>query len=179
MHTVLFDTGPDSRTIIRNIESMKVPVLTVERIILSHWHADHSGGMLAFLKYRREAMARAPEDKQIPECVVDVHPDRPIARGFAPPPKEKPVCRLPEDPSFDALKGPGAKVETHAEPHVVADGTIYVSGEIPRVTTFERGLIGNMRWVPDSENKGHWVEDNVCAKAVTSDMNARTKNSPM
>lgn len=33
----LFDTGPDSRSIVRNIEALKVQVGDIERVILSHW----------------------------------------------------------------------------------------------------------------------------------------------
>lgn len=160
-HTILFDTGPDSKSIIRNIISMKVPVLSIERVILSHWHADHSGGMLSFLKFRRETQKNAPEGQKVTTCVADLHPDRPVARGFAPPPKVKPICRLPEDPSFKAIEESGAKVEHHAEPHTVSDGAVYVSGKIPRVTHFERGLIGNMRWVEGNDGEGNWVADNV------------------
>lgn len=141
---------------------MKVPALSVERIILSHWHADHSGGILAFLKLRRDSGEDVSEGQKAPTtCVADLHPNRPIARGFAPPPKVKPICRLPEDPSFDAIERSGAKVECHAEPHTVSDGAVYVSGEIPRVTHFERGLIGNMRWIEGNDGEGNWVADNV------------------
>ena len=49
----------------------------------------------------------------------------------------------------------GARVEKFREPHVVAGGAVYVSGEIPRVTQFEEGLFGGRRWVEDlDESEG-------------------------
>ncbi|EEB90854.1 hypothetical protein MPER_10887, partial [Moniliophthora perniciosa FA553] len=95
----LLDTGPDSTF--------------SYRAIISHWHSDHTGGLLSVLNLRnqnRDANSRST-------CVVDVHPDRPVARGIAPGPK------------YDKV------------------GSVWVSGEIPRVTEFEsQGLLGAMRW---------------------------------
>ncbi|KAI0360827.1 hypothetical protein OH77DRAFT_1418843 [Trametes cingulata] len=147
----LFDTGPDSRSIIRNIEALKLPVARVSRVVLSHWHCDHSGGMLAFLRYRRE---HAPD---APPCVVDLHPDRPVARGVAPS-GGRVVGRLLDVPRFEEIEEAGARVEKWAEGHAIAEGTVWVSGEIPRVTHFEGGLPSGVRWV-EKEGKGEWVKE--------------------
>ncbi|OSC99332.1 hypothetical protein PYCCODRAFT_1446804 [Trametes coccinea BRFM310] len=148
----LFDTGPDSRSIIRNIEALKLPVERIERIILSHWHSDHSGGMLSFLRHRR-----AHASPSAPPCVADLHPDRPIARGIAPQ-GGKVIGRLLDDPTFAEIEALGGVVETHAEGHVVAGGAVWVSGEIPRVTHFEGGLPSGVRWV-EREGGGEWVKE--------------------
>lgn len=86
---------------------------------------------------------------------MDLHPDRPIARGIAPPPGDEVIARLAEDPRFEEMQALGAEVELHAEPHVVAGGAVYVSGEIPRLTSFEQGLVGGMRW---TKEKGWYAE---------------------
>ncbi|KAI8994090.1 beta-lactamase-like protein [Trametes punicea] len=148
----LFDTGPDSRSIIRNIEALKIPVERIERVVLSHWHSDHSGGLLSFLRYRKE---HAPSDT--PACVADLHPDRPIARGIAPS-GGKVVGRLPDDPTFEQVEELGGVVEKNADGHAVAGGTVWVSGEIPRVTHFEGGLPSGVRWV-EKEGQGEWVKE--------------------
>ncbi|KIJ07141.1 hypothetical protein PAXINDRAFT_140191 [Paxillus involutus ATCC 200175] len=146
-HLTLFDTGPDSKSIVRNATAMQVPVNEVETVILSHWHSDHSGGMLSFLRMRG-ADAR--------ECVVDLHPDRPEARGIAVPPTyETIIGRLPDDPTFHQIKEAGGTVRTSTKGHTIAGGTVYVSGEIPRVTEYERGLLGGMRFV-EEDDKGQW-----------------------
>ena len=54
--------------------------------------------------------------------------------------------RLMEDvPSIEALSAQGARVINTTEPQILLDGMAYVSGEIPRVTPFERGLKGQHR----------------------------------
>lgn len=145
----------------------------IERVILSHWHSDHSGGLLAFLRYRNSIICSSNEDAvrsiRVSEqdyslsIVVDLHPDRPIARGIAPPPThDKVIGRLPSDPSFEEIEREGAKVETHAQGHTACNNTIFVSGEIPRKTAFEQGLPGGMRWI-EHEGKGNarWTPEPV------------------
>ncbi|TDL26305.1 hypothetical protein BD410DRAFT_577471 [Rickenella mellea] len=158
-HTILFDTGPDSRSLIRNIQAMQTPINPIERVVISHWHSDHSGGLLSFLDYR----ASESSPQRLFPVIVDVHPDRPIARGIAPPPTYRNVIgRIPEDPSFDSIHRAGGVVETHNEGHVVAGGTVYVSGEIPRITDFEGGLLGGVRWYENGSAGGEWVnEENI------------------
>lgn len=130
---------------------MKIPVEKVERIITSHWHRDHTGGLLSFLELRKSAST---------PCVVDVHPDRPNARGIAPGPKyDKVIAALPPDPTFELIEKGGGVLEKHRERHYVAGGTVWVSGEIPRVTEFEDGILGGMRWVED--DGGKWIRDQV------------------
>lgn len=153
-HLTLFDTGPDSRAMLRNATAMRVPVDEVETVVLSHWHRDHSGGMLSFLHMR---------SREAPRCVVDLHPDRPIARGIAiPPTYETVIGRLPEDPTFELIEAAGGFVEKHAEGHAIADGTVYVSGVIPRVTPFEEGLPGGVRFVEEDGKCGRWTSEPVC-----------------
>ena len=93
---------------------------------------------------------------------VDVHPNRPTARGIAPPPSGKVICQLPRDPTFDEIDAHGGTVEMHREGHVVAGGTVWVSGEIPRVTPFETGLIGGVRFTPNEDaTTGSWSKELV------------------
>ncbi|RPD78528.1 hypothetical protein L226DRAFT_481337 [Lentinus tigrinus ALCF2SS1-7] len=154
-HLTLFDTGPDSRSIIRNVEALKIPIERIERIILSHWHSDHSGGMLSFLKHRK---VNSPPGNA---CVVDLHPNRPIARGIAPVSAGgRVVGRLPEDPKFEQIEALGGVVEKHAEGHAVSGDTVWVSGEIPRVTHFEGGLPSGVRWIEqEGGDSGEWVKE--------------------
>ncbi|EGO25584.1 hypothetical protein SERLADRAFT_348468 [Serpula lacrymans var. lacrymans S7.9] len=149
-HLTLFDTGPDSSSLVRNIDSMRVPVNEIDRVVLSHWHSDHTGGLLSFLRLRGQEPS---------PCIVDAHPSRPIARGIAPPPAyESIIGRLPNDPTFALIEEAGGKIEYHTDGHAVADDTIWVSGEIPRLTPFEDGLPGGMRWV-EEQGEGRWVQE--------------------
>ncbi|KAJ7188140.1 beta-lactamase-like protein [Mycena filopes] len=151
-YLTLFDTGPDSLSLVRNVKAMQVPVDRVTRIITSHWHADHTGGLLSFLKLRT---------RNAPECVVDCHPDRPISRGMARgSERDKIFGCLPDDPTFVEIEAAGGVVGKHAEAHTVAGDGVWVSGEIPRVTSFEAGIPGAKRWVEEGDG-GKWIDDEL------------------
>jgi 7,8-dihydropterin-6-yl-methyl-4-(beta-D-ribofuranosyl)aminobenzene 5'-phosphate synthase len=96
---------------------------------------------------------------------VDVHPDRPISRGIAPGPSfDKVLCAIPPDPTLTQIEEAGGILDKHAEGHAVAGGTVWVSGEIPRLTAFETGMLSAVRWVqggPSGDAKGKWVPEHV------------------
>lgn len=143
---------------------MEIPIQRIERVITSHWHSDHTGGLLSFLRMRHK-LEKSLGSEAVTTCVADVHPDRPIARGVAPGPNyDKVICSIPPDPTFEAIELAGAVIEKHSEGHTVADGTVWVSGEIPRVTEYETGILGGQRWVEtqmNGEQSGKWVTENV------------------
>lgn len=85
---------------------------------------------------------------------VDLHPDRPEARGIWPPNLPSPIARLPDDPTFEEIEQAGGIVDRHAEAHTIANGTALVSGAIDRQTPFEFGLIGGCQWVDGSWQSG-------------------------
>ncbi|KAG9011070.1 hypothetical protein FRB90_007504 [Tulasnella sp. 427] len=165
-HTTLFDTGPESKSIARNIASLKVDTTPIEAVILSHWHADHSGGILELLRIRQSQTQNAEQTAKIS---VDLHPSRPEARGIAIPPNyDKIICRLPPDPTFDEIKALGGDVDLHNEPHTVAGGQVFVSGEIPRVIKWEEGLFGAVRWVDKSDEREESAQGTL-GKPATGD----------
>jgi 7,8-dihydropterin-6-yl-methyl-4-(beta-D-ribofuranosyl)aminobenzene 5'-phosphate synthase len=79
------------------------------------------------------------------------------------------IARLPSDPTLELIEKAGARVETSREGHAVADGTVWVSGEIPRITDFEAGLLGGVRWFEsENDNKGGWVKEEVLSTLFPS-----------
>ncbi len=60
-----------------------------------------------------------------------------------------------ELPSVAALREAGATVVCAPEARTMLDGTVFLSGEIPRVTPYERGLPGHARRTAD----GAWEPD--------------------
>lgn len=48
--TVLFDTGGDGSILLKNMESLGFNPLQIDAIVLSHIHADHTGGLTALLE---------------------------------------------------------------------------------------------------------------------------------
>ena len=170
----MFDTGPDSQSLVRNIKGLKIPFDDIERVVTSHWHSDHTGGLLSFLDLFHDAEAEVDLDlilsvpghshkRHSTPVVVDVHPDRPLARGIAPGPSyDKVVCALQRDPAFEEItQREGVVLEKHGEPHLVSDGTVYISGEIPRVTEYEQGLHGGARWRIGENGIGKWESEQV------------------
>lgn len=102
----------------------------------------------------------------LPPLPVDLHPDRPIRRGLAPPPKFIPMTNWGPDPTFDEITAAGGKVVLQTEGHEVttergATG-VFVSGEIPRVHPYERGLRGAVTWM-EEDGVGEWITDEKIA----------------
>ncbi|KAK5171496.1 uncharacterized protein LTR77_004641 [Saxophila tyrrhenica] len=151
-HTVLFDTGPEDSAFERNALRLKPDLGAVETIQLSHWHRDHSGGMLQAI-----SMIQSSKPPGADPVRVDLHPSRPTYRGLQPP--GLPVVSLEPDPTFEAIEQAGGVVEKHDVAHTVAGGAFMVSGEIPRVTPYERGLRFGVRYVEG----GGWVGDEEMA----------------
>ncbi len=146
-HTLLFDAGPEGATFMRNADILGVDFSAVEAVVLSHGHWDHAGGLVAAI----EAISKARNSDRL-DCFV--HPGMFAERALQRPNGELLVFEPVPDP--DALRKAGANVINTREPQVVARGTFYVSGEVPRVTEYETGFPGHVRrhahgrsWEPD------------------------------
>ncbi len=164
-HTVLFDSGPEEYAFERNTTRLGVDLGRIEGIVLSHGHWDHAGAMkLALLAIRGRNGGRP-----VP---FHVHPGMFRQRGMKLPDGD---VRLMDDvPSVAELTGLGAEIVSTAEPQRLLDGMFHVSGEIPRVTSFERGLPGQVRrtedgagWEPDELLMDErWLAVNVKGKGL-------------
>ena len=145
-HTVLFDTGPEGYAIERNGSRLGAGFEAVESVVLSHGHWDHCGGALTALELiRKQGRTDTP---------VYAHPGMFRTRGRQMP--DGGVLPMRPIPSVEEMSGRGASVVATTEPQVLHEGCFYVSGEIPRVTAYERGLANHVRrreggkgWEPD------------------------------
>ncbi|KAL1887899.1 hypothetical protein Sste5346_009903 [Sporothrix stenoceras] len=156
-HTLLFDAGPEGAVWERNVGRLQADVSGVEVIHLSHWHRDHSGGLeaaISKISAARAASQRREDKSETQNVVVDLHPDRPDFRGVQFP--GRPPISLEADPTFAQLEAAGAVVEKHAEAHIVGGGFFWVSGEIPRLTEYEGGIRGAVRYTTAT---GQWTPD--------------------
>jgi len=149
-HTVLFDTGPEADTFERNTYRLGLDLRSVESVILSHGHWDHAGGML-----RAIDMIRA--DRNNRDLPFYAHPDMFRSRGRQLPDGE--IMPMEEVPSIKELTAHGARVVSTREPQVFLDDMYFLSGEIPRVTPFERGLPGHYVKTKDSWDPDPWLVD--------------------
>ncbi|OTB05341.1 hypothetical protein M426DRAFT_319889 [Hypoxylon sp. CI-4A] len=163
-HTLLFDTGPEDGVWEQNVARLGLDPGAIERIVLSHWHRDHSGGLLSAIRMVEAAKANQnldqdqdqDQNQNVEKVVVDVHPDRPEFRGVMTPSQE-PISLEP-DPSFAQMEDAGAQVFRSAETHAVLDGAFLVSGEIPRRTEYEGGIRGGIRF---NAANGEWEKDEL------------------
>jgi len=51
--TILFDTGAKPEILLRNMEKLKIDIQTIDLIVISHMHHDHTGGLTAILERRK------------------------------------------------------------------------------------------------------------------------------
>jgi 7,8-dihydropterin-6-yl-methyl-4-(beta-D-ribofuranosyl)aminobenzene 5'-phosphate synthase len=146
-HSVLFDSGPEDYAFERNTTRLGVDLGKVEAIVLSHGHWDHAGAMLlAIGAIRARNGGRALQ--------YYAHPAMFHSRGIR---MRDGSVRLTDDvPSIKDLTEYGAEVVCTTEPQIFLDDMYVVSGEIPRVTPFERGLPGQVRRTPDGSG---WEPD--------------------
>ena len=145
--TLLFDAGPAAATFERNTEILGVDFASIEAVVLSHGHWDHAGGLLAAV----ESIAKNRGGRSF-SCYV--HPGMFRQRATKRPDGQLYVNELVPDP--ERLSKAGANVISSREPQSVADGAFFVSGEIPRVTSYEAGVPNHLTrsadgnsWEPD------------------------------
>lgn len=163
--TLLFDSGPEEYAFERNVTRLGADLAPVEAIVLSHGHWDHAGAMLLAL-----TMIRARNGGK--DVAYHAHPDMFRTRGVKMPGGGH---RQMEDvPSVETLTAFGAQVTVTREPQSLLGDMIHVSGEIPRVTDFERGYPGQVRrtadgqgWEPDELLiDERWIGINVAGKGL-------------
>ncbi|KAI0597879.1 Metallo-hydrolase/oxidoreductase [Biscogniauxia sp. FL1348] len=160
-HSLLFDTGPEEAVWERNATRLGLDAGLIERIVLSHWHRDHSGGMLGAVRMIEAAKQDRPGEygnnnntnNNKKKVVVDLHPDRPNFRGIM---AQEPIS-LEADPTFAEIEEAGAVVFKSDEAHTVLEDMFLVSGSIPRHTPYETGIQGGIRLTADEQ----WVRDEL------------------
>lgn len=163
-HTMLFDTGPEGSAWCRNATRLRADIATIEHVHLSHWHRDHSGGMLEALKMICAAKRTKPEQPSGTSeniaseaaVVVDVHPDRPDYRGMVTPTGA--IVSLEADPTFSEIEAAGGLLRKHDDIHTVLDDFFLVSGHIPRRTPYETGIRGALRY---TSSTSEWIPDEI------------------
>lgn len=166
-HTVLFDSGPEADTFERNIRQLGIDLGIAESVVLSHGHWDHAGGMLRALDLIHAGGNDRTKNRDLP---FYAHPGMFRSRGRQLP--DGGVLPMEDVPSVAELTAHGARVVSTREPQALLDGLFYVSGEIPRVTPFEKGLPFHMvktnagweedPWIVDER----WLGVNVAGKGL-------------
>jgi len=137
---VLLDTGSSENGVLHNLDAMSIDLSGIEAIVISHGHADHTLGLPRLL------------DRLAPRRVrVVAHPDAFLERRVALPNVTVTMPRL--DREGVRRRANVELVETR-DPTLLADGTLLVSGEIARTTSFEVGFPPNQ-----TRRNGEWQPD--------------------
>lgn len=149
---VMFDAGPEAYTVTRNGARLGVPFADIEEIALSHGHWDHAGGLLEAVRLVHAANGGKRVPMHLNEGML-VKRANTLPGGAC-----LPYVNVPSEAEFAAA---GAQVVMSPEARLLAGGHFYLSGEIPRVTAYEKGYPGHMRrtaddsaWEPDP-----WLRD--------------------
>lgn len=145
--TLLFDTGPDGSVLRNNVSRLGFDMSLVDAVFLSHGHWDHAGGMIGAIDLIREGNSRKP-------VTTYMHPG--MYRSRAMKATDGSMRPFEDVPNASSLEQHGARVVHSTEPQLILDDLFFVSGEIPRITSFEVGMPGQYRrtedgsaWEPD------------------------------
>jgi len=145
--TVVFDAGPEAYTVTRNGVLLKVPFGDAGAVVLSHGHWDHAGGLVEAVRQvatangGRRVEAHVNPGMFVPRATLR-HGGEPLPQKAVPDPKD--------------LAAAGATVVNRPEARLLLDSLFYLSGEIPRVTSYERGLPGQVKRTADGKS---WEPD--------------------
>src|SRR5580698_7112143 len=139
-HKILFDTGARPNTVLENARELKIDLGDVQNVILSHFHDDHTTGLMTL---RREF------SKSNPKALSRVHVANGIfleRRGHNP----NPMLQVKKE--FEAT---GGVFVVHEKPEELFSG-IWLTGPVPRVYPEKNYPAGT------AVNTGNgWVEDTV------------------
>lgn len=144
--TLLFDSGPEGEGVARNADRLGADLGAVDAVVLSHGHWDHVGGMTTML----ERITALRGGQPLP---LHTNAGMFVTRAMRRP--NGALIPFAAVPTPRELEAAGAAVVMDDGQRLLLDRMIYLSGEIPRVTPFERGLPGHVRQADDQS----WVDD--------------------
>lgn len=95
-HKVIFDTGGDKRSLMHNIEKMKVGLEDIECVVLSHGHGDHTSSTVEIVSSTGGVKVYAHPHLFLPRFYIDRQGRR--ERGG-----------VPEDEGLDKIEQAGER----------------------------------------------------------------------
>jgi 7,8-dihydropterin-6-yl-methyl-4-(beta-D-ribofuranosyl)aminobenzene 5'-phosphate synthase len=139
-HRLLFDAGTSPDGVVENMRRLDIDPGSIEAIVCSHGHFDHTTGLDGLIR----ALGRA-------NMPVLIHPHfwrqrRVLLPGIEPLEIPSVSKRALEDAGFDVVE--------QAQPSFLLDGSVLITGEVPRVTGYEPGFPPQQAWLG-----GRWEQD--------------------
>lgn len=132
-HTLLFDTGPEGAIYLRNCANLGIPLGEVEAIAVTHGHWDHMGALPEVI----DAIVG-----QGGTATVHVNPGMFNERAVKL--RSGRVVPVANVPSPRAMEARGATVVNDPDERLLLDGHFWYSGEIPRISAFEKGRVDHL-----------------------------------
>ena len=138
-HTILFDTGVGKNTLLHNARALGVQLKEIEAVVLSHGHPDHTAACL-------ETVSAIGSD----DLPMIMHPNALWKRALVSSSGKR--IDYPFYLNEKELRDLGGRFELSTEPTYLANESVCATGEIPRVTSFEKGMPPNTHYrVVDGE----------------------------
>ena len=143
--TILFDTGVSPDGALHNIDVMGIDLSGIQAIVLSHGHADHTQGMYGLLD--KLGTRRMP---------IVLHPDAFLKRRLVL--NDNQIIEMPA-PSLHDLEREGVELLVERGPSFLINGTLLVTGQIERTTTFEMGMKTQQAKIDGEWQPDPWIYD--------------------
>jgi 7,8-dihydropterin-6-yl-methyl-4-(beta-D-ribofuranosyl)aminobenzene 5'-phosphate synthase len=64
--TILFDTGAKGSILLNNMKKLKIAPISIEDVVISHAHWDHTGGLVDFLRKYNDIRLFVPSSFAVP-----------------------------------------------------------------------------------------------------------------
>lgn len=139
-HAIILDGGYTNVAVPHNLKYLGLSLEGLDALVISHGHMDHTGSLKEIL----ELSGKGTRFVVHPEAFAPRFFNHPSGGQFS----------FPPFPPQESLTQWGAEVVENSGPSLIAEDTILVSGEIPRATSFERGMPGAL-----IRRNGELVED--------------------
>jgi len=143
--TILYDAGLGRDTAAHNMEVLGIDPATFRAMVLSHGHVDHHSGLEGL--YGRIGRRRMP---------LVIHPDAWRDRRAVFPTGVE--IHMPP-PSHQDLDREGWEVIEERNPSLLLEGTVLVTGQVKRVTDYEKGWPPQQACIEGAWEPDPWIWD--------------------